>query len=159
LFIDNDGDGYTAGTATVCYGSSIPPGYATTSKGTDCNDKDATIHDTPIAGTISGGASVCPGTNSTMLTLTGSAGTIQWQSSLKNITFNNIGGATTKTYTGINLSVTTYSRVVVSSGTCPTATSASVAISMGSLQNATSLTTTGITSTSATLNWVSSYNP
>jgi hypothetical protein len=42
LYIDKDGDGYTTGTATVCYGATVPAGYATTSSGSDCNDLDKT---------------------------------------------------------------------------------------------------------------------
>jgi hypothetical protein len=44
LYIDIDGDGYTAGTSTVCYGTSIPAGYATSTLGTDCNDNNAAIN-------------------------------------------------------------------------------------------------------------------
>jgi hypothetical protein len=42
LFIDADNDGYDNGSATVCYGASIPTGYKTTTSGADCNDADAT---------------------------------------------------------------------------------------------------------------------
>lgn len=43
LYIDNDSDGYNAGTQTVCYGASIPAGYSTTTSGTDCNDNNNAI--------------------------------------------------------------------------------------------------------------------
>ena len=42
LYIDIDADGYDNGQATVCYGATIPVGYAATTSGTDCNDSDAT---------------------------------------------------------------------------------------------------------------------
>ncbi len=42
-FIDNDGDGFTNGTATVCYGTSLPVGFTLQSRGTDCNDNTATL--------------------------------------------------------------------------------------------------------------------
>ncbi len=71
----------------------------------------------PVAGTISGAGIVCPGTNSTTLTLTGYAGNIQWQSSTDNVTFNNIEGANAATYTASNLTATTWYQAVVSSGT------------------------------------------
>jgi hypothetical protein len=41
LYIDADNDGYDNGTATVCYGTSIPSGYKATTSGTDCDDTDA----------------------------------------------------------------------------------------------------------------------
>jgi ELWxxDGT repeat protein len=44
LYIDADGDGYDAGTATVCYGANVPAGYATTTLGSDCNDNNAAIN-------------------------------------------------------------------------------------------------------------------
>jgi hypothetical protein len=61
-----------------------------------------------------------------MLTLTGYTGTIHWQSSTDNVTFNNIEGATAATYTASNLTATTWYRAVVTSGST-SATTASVA--------------------------------
>jgi hypothetical protein len=69
-----------------------------------------------VAGTISGQATVCSGTNSTTLTLSGYTGTIQWQSSTDNITFDNIVDATAATYTASNLTATTWYQAVVTSG-------------------------------------------
>jgi hypothetical protein len=43
LFIDADGDGYTVGTATICYGATVPAGYKASSSGNDCNDGNAAI--------------------------------------------------------------------------------------------------------------------
>jgi hypothetical protein len=40
LYIDNDNDNYNNGTQNVCYGSSIPAGYKTTTLGSDCDDND-----------------------------------------------------------------------------------------------------------------------
>ena len=42
LYVDADADGYDNGTATVCWGATVPTGYATTTLGSDCNDADAT---------------------------------------------------------------------------------------------------------------------
>ena len=42
-FIDSDGDGFTAGTLTVCYGASLPLGFSLQSRGTDCNDNTITL--------------------------------------------------------------------------------------------------------------------
>ena len=41
LFTDADGDGYDAGSETVCYGATVPTGYSETTLGTDCDDADA----------------------------------------------------------------------------------------------------------------------
>ncbi|MEI6297150.1 MAG: hypothetical protein WCO84_05955, partial [bacterium] len=84
-----------------------------------------------VAGSIAGGGiTVCPGTNNTLLTLSGYTGSIQWQSSSDNISFSNIVGATSDTYTALNLSSTTYYRVVVTAGSCTPANSASVAVNV-----------------------------
>jgi fibronectin-binding autotransporter adhesin len=79
-----------------------------------------------VAGNINGAATVCSGTNSTTLTLSGYTGTIQWQSSTNNATFNNIEGATGFTYTAFNLTATSWYRAVVTSGGA-SATTGSVA--------------------------------
>ncbi len=44
LYIDVDKDGYDNGQATVCYGATIPVGYAATTSGTDCDDNNGAIH-------------------------------------------------------------------------------------------------------------------
>ena len=96
-----------------------------------------TVSQTSVAGTISGGGvSVCSGANSTTLTLSGNTGTIQWQSSTDNINFTNVSGATGLTYTATNLTATTYYRAVVTSGTCSSATTASVTITVNPTLNA-----------------------
>ncbi|HMW96068.1 MAG TPA: Ig-like domain-containing protein [Flavobacteriales bacterium] len=43
LFVDADGDGYDAGSDTICHGASIPPGFSVASNGTDCSDSDNLI--------------------------------------------------------------------------------------------------------------------
>ena len=53
-----------------------------------------------VAGTISGSGSVCLGNRKT-LTLSGSIGKIQWQSSADNISFTDIAGATASTYISV----------------------------------------------------------
>ena len=84
-------------------------------------------------GTITGSASVCSGINSTVLILTGSSGTIQWQSAspLATSTFSNISGATSTTYTASNLTADTYYRAVITNGSCTSNSSVgSVTISL-----------------------------
>lgn len=69
-------------------------------------------------GLISGESNACSIENSTLLTLTGSTGSVQWQSSTNNVSFFNISGATSTTYTAEDLTVTTYFRVSVIDGLC-----------------------------------------
>jgi gliding motility-associated-like protein len=80
----------------------------------------------PVGGIVTGNNdTVCAETNSTILTLNGYSGSIQWQTSTTsaNAGFSNIIGANAPTYTANNLSVKTYFRVVVTNGVCPPATS------------------------------------
>jgi hypothetical protein len=117
-----------------------------------------TVNPTTVAGSITpASASVCAGTNSTLLTLAGNTGTIQWQSSPDNATWTNIGGAIASTYTATNLAATTYFRAVVTSGVCPSANTTSVMITVspatvaGSITPATTTVCAGTNSTLLTL--------
>ncbi|MFK7061207.1 hypothetical protein V3Q90_13900, partial [Flavobacterium oreochromis] len=81
-----------------------------------------------VGGTISTGQTICAGTAPTPLVLSGSIGTIQWQSSLDNSVFTNISGATSATYSPGALMTTNYYRTVLTSiGGC-TSITPSVAI-------------------------------
>ena len=82
---------------------------------------------TAVAGTISGTSSVCFG-NTSDLTLTGSTGNIQWETSTNNTTFTAISGATSATYTTPNLTATAYYRAALTTGTCPTVYSSSYSV-------------------------------
>ena len=107
-----------------------------------------TVNPTSVAGTISGAATVCTGTNSTTLTLTGSTGAIQWQSAspLATSTYSNITGATSATYTASNLTATTFYKAVVTSGVCPAATTtAAVGVTVSPIAVATAITGGGST--------------
>jgi gliding motility-associated-like protein/uncharacterized repeat protein (TIGR01451 family) len=91
------------------------------------------IYPVAVAGNISGNQdTVCSGTNSILYTLTGSVGSIQWQSSTSSATtgFSNITGANASTYTASNLVFKTYFRAVVSSGVCPVAITAADSVFM-----------------------------
>ena len=44
FFVDNDGDEYTAGLVTICYGTGVPAGYSETTLGDDCDDNDAATY-------------------------------------------------------------------------------------------------------------------
>jgi hypothetical protein len=73
-----------------------------------------------VPGTASGAATVCYGTNSSTINLSGSTGSVQWQSSSDGITYNNIANATSIPYVATNLTASTYFRAAVTSGACAT---------------------------------------
>jgi hypothetical protein len=114
-------------TATTYYRAVVTSGVCAS-----INTASVTIGVSPstVAGTISGAQTVCYGTNTTTLTLNGSVGAIQWQSSLNNTTFTNISGATTSTYVANNLTATTYYRAVLTSGVCSSVNTSSVTVSV-----------------------------
>lgn len=83
-----------------------------------------TVNPYAVAGTITGGTSVCDTINSGTLTLTSYTGTIQnWESSTDGgLTWTSISNTTaTQSYT--NLTDTTWFRAIVSTGVCGTDTS------------------------------------
>jgi gliding motility-associated-like protein len=90
-----------------------------------------TIDPVSVGGSVSSNATVCSGTNSGTLTLSGNIGTVQkWQ-------FSTDGGGSwtdvanvTSTLNYTNLTATTLYRAVVKSGVCSSANSASVTITV-----------------------------
>ncbi|GBL34925.1 hypothetical protein EMGBS15_05200 [Filimonas sp.] len=114
------------------------------------------VNPSSVAGSILGATTVCTGSNSTVLTLSGNTGNIQWQSSSDNILFTDLSGENNTTYTATNLVAATYYRTVVTSGVCAADTSASVAMNVSSLSVAgtvsgASIVCTGTNSTLLTL--------
>ena len=86
-----------------------------------------------VAGTVSADQLVFIGTPPANITLTGSEGTVQWQSSLDNSTFADIAEATGTTLTGIQMGALTtkrYYRAVVTNGSCASATSGVVTVTV-----------------------------
>jgi gliding motility-associated-like protein len=133
-----------------------------------------TINPASVAGTIGGSTSICSNnaTNTTALSLTGSAGTIQWRSSTDNSNYYDIAGANSSTYNATNVTVTTYYNAAVTNNSCSTVTSGTVSITVvpasvaGSIaggnvsvcsgsSNSTTLTLSGYT---GTIQWQSSTN-
>jgi gliding motility-associated-like protein len=104
---------------------------------------DAIVYSSPVlvtvqesvGGSIAGSATVCAGTNSTVLTLSGQTGSItKWQSSLT----SNFASATdisntAASLTATNLSATTYYRAVITLGSCTAANSSTATISVTAL--------------------------
>ena len=95
-----------------------------------------TVYGNLTSGTIGSNQSVCYNTAPAALTeLTAPTGgpggyTYQWQNSPDNSTWNNIGGATATGYAPPALTVSTYYRRQVTSGTCGTVSSASILITV-----------------------------
>jgi len=91
------------------------------------------VNPVPVAGTISGPASVCiNATTGRTLTLANYTGTIQWQSSTTLTgTYTNIAGATSATYNVVTTTAgTTYYRAVVTSGVCSSSTSVAYGVTI-----------------------------
>ncbi len=130
------GDGATASTSTTSntYTSSGSfDAILTIEDGNQCTSSFSsriTVDPISVAGTGTAAAStICVG-SSTVLTLTGNTGTIQWQQSTDGINFTNINGATSASYNTGSLSNTTYYQAVVTSGACSTATSGVVTVTV-----------------------------
>jgi hypothetical protein len=88
--------------------------------GSEFTSPSLIFNSTPVAGTITASAnSICTGTSS-LLTLSGYNGTIQWQRSTTSATtgFTNISGATAPTYNTPNLTANTWYRAKVSQSSC-----------------------------------------
>lgn len=85
---------------------------------------------TSAVGIASASQTICSGSTPTAISIASNVGTIQWQSSSDNATFNNIGGANAATLTLGSLTATTYYRCVVTSGVCAAATSNTVTITV-----------------------------
>ena len=82
-------------------------------------------------GSISGPSSVCSGTNSSTLSLTGQTGTIsKWQFSNNNSNWSDVSSSSGQTsITVTNLNATRYYRAVVTRTNCPTANSGVLTVS------------------------------
>jgi gliding motility-associated-like protein len=90
-----------------------------------------TIFPTTVGGTVTGGGSVCSGTTSGLLSLSGSVGTItKWQSSVSPFNVWIDIANTSTTYTSGTLTQTTQFRAVVQSGNCSSENSASATVTV-----------------------------
>ncbi len=121
----NSGSNTITITGIVMSGCTITPASG--------NTATITVITGSIPGSISGAATVCTGTNSTTLTLSGFTGNIQWQSSSNNSSFTNIIGENSSTYTATDLNSTTYYRANVTNGVCSSANSSSAAVTVSPL--------------------------
>jgi hypothetical protein len=90
-----------------------------------------TVSRSAVAKTISGAGVICNGASKTLTLAAGSVGTTQWQSSTTSATasdFTNSSDATNLASLTVTPAVTTWYRVVATSGNCSPATSAAVAV-------------------------------
>ena len=110
-----------------------------------------TIVPSSIGGTASGSSTVCSGTNSSQLSLSGNTGSIQWQVSSDNSSFSDISGATSGTYTASNLTATRYYRAKVTNSPCTQAYSNTVTVTVNALPTVASITGTNTVCTQFTI--------
>jgi len=96
------------------------------------NNVSVVVDPTSVGGSVAGSATVCTGTNSTTLTLSGNTGTITgWESSLD--AFATAGtpiANTTTTLTATNLTATTSYRAIIKSGECSSTTSSTATVTV-----------------------------
>ena len=95
----------------------------------ESNVVQVTVYPVSIGGTIAGSTTVCSGTNTTTLTLSGHTGSIvKWQYSTNNWVSSTDVANTTTTLIATNLTTTTKYRAVIQSGVCPSANSGDATI-------------------------------
>jgi len=118
-----------------------------------------TVSPASVGGTVAGSATVCTGTNSTTLTLSGHTGAItRWESSTSSTfaTGVNTIANTTDTLIATGLTATTYYRAVLKSGACSAVNSATATVTVspesvgGTVAGSTNVCT-GASSTTLTL--------
>jgi gliding motility-associated-like protein len=113
-------ENYSNLTTTTMYRARVQQGGCTPSYSSPAT---ITVNPVSVGGTVSGGITVCAGSNSGSLTLAGETGTILgWESTNDWITWTSTGNTTT-TQSFSNLLDTTYYRVIIQSGVCPADTS------------------------------------
>lgn len=94
------------------------------------NVTKVTVNAASNAGTASENQSVCSGDTATV-SVSGASGAIQWQQSANGVDgWSDISGANLDSYTTPALTSTTYYRAVLSSGVCPSATSATITVTV-----------------------------
>lgn len=116
-----------------------------------------TVTNASVGGSVSGDATVCSGSNTGTITLSGQSGSvIRWESSTDNfVTITTIANTTTS-HSYNNLTINTKFRAVVKAGTCSEAVSSAATItvtdpSIGGIVTADASVCTGINSGTLTL--------
>lgn len=123
-------------TTTTVYRAVVTSGVCTAA---NSGSVTITVSEASIGGTASAlPTAVCSGSTS-VLSLTGQTGTIQWQTSADDATWSNVSGgtgATTATYTSGTLTATTYFRAVVTNGVCSSVPSNSAVVTVTAIPSA-----------------------
>ncbi len=116
-------------TQTTYYRAIVKSGVCETANSTTAT---VTVNAASIGGNITGAATVCAGTNSTLLTLANHTGDIQKWQSADNVNFTNANDIanTTHQFTATNLTQTTYYRAAVKSGVCSEAVSTTATLTV-----------------------------
>ncbi|CAH0995652.1 hypothetical protein EMA8858_01777 [Emticicia aquatica] len=139
--------------------------YVATSTYPTCRTATSFIVKTTVGGTIAGSTTVCAGTNSGTLTLSGHSGSIvRWESSTDNFVNSTPIANTTTTLPFTNLATTTKYRAVVKNGACAAVNSAIATVTIGLAASPTSIspnpticynatTSLAATCTGATVKW------
>jgi hypothetical protein len=118
--------GISAGNSTILYtkigSEGSCPGVAT---------RVITVSPAGIGGTVSGGTTICQGSTSGLLTLSGHTGTvIRWEKSVSPFSSWATIDNTTFTHTSVALNETTQFRAVVQSGDCSTKNSSATTVTI-----------------------------
>ena len=168
----------TTNSITVNFGIVAASGNITLKGNNSCGDGPAstlaiTVLPPSIGGSVAGGTSICNGSISGLLVLTGQTGTIvKWQSSVTPFSSWTDIANTATSYTSEVLAETTQFRAIIQSGSCTPANSGSTTVTVdppsvgGSVMGGTS-TCNGSTSglltlsghTGTVLKWQSSVSP
>ncbi|MFN7014969.1 MAG: hypothetical protein ACK4ON_11945, partial [Bacteroidia bacterium] len=119
----------TTASGIINYGVTIKDSNGITA----IDDTDVEVSPASVGGTISGGSSICQGSTSGILTLSGYTGNVvRWESSVNPFSVWTPISNTSATYTSGVLTQTTKFRAVVQSALCTEATSSEAAVNIDS---------------------------
>jgi hypothetical protein len=123
-------------TATTYFRAVVQSGYNPTANSAYVT---ITVSPTSNAGTVSANQTICSASQPTDISVAGSAGAIQWQSSIDNNSFADIVGQTAPTLAGTTigtLTSTTYFKAIITSGSCSQVVSDVVTVTITAPSNA-----------------------
>ncbi|MEI6507262.1 MAG: T9SS type A sorting domain-containing protein [Bacteroidota bacterium] len=170
--ISNTSATYTSGvlTQTTQYRAVVQSGVCSSANSATTT---VTVSPATVAGSVSGGTTICTGSTSGLLTLSGNTGSVvRWESSVSPFTTWTTISSTSTTYTSGALTQNTQFRAVVQSGACSAANSSTTTVSVdpatvaGSVGGGTTIcsgTTSGTLTlsgqTGSIVRWESSVSP
>ncbi|WP_281231474.1 T9SS sorting signal type C domain-containing protein [Flavobacterium gelatinilyticum] len=122
----------TAGTSVITV-TNISSGVCSTPV-SSANTINVTVSPSTVGGTVAGGTTICSGSTSAALSLTGQVGSIiRWESSVSPFSTWNPISNTTASYTSGALTQTTQFRAVIQSGTCSVVNSGATTVTVNPL--------------------------